>query len=612
MRDKDHILASEHPVLSTGSETFCVMPFMHLNLRQEGSARICNRACLSIEIDGKPASLYEHSQEEIWNAPYMREVRRKMFDGEKIDACSWCYEHEDKYDQSHRTVSNVEWLAETGGFADTAEGRKLAMEAIAEASRENGFRERSNPSYFHLNLGRLCNLKCRMCNSGNSSQIERDPVHRQWAPANVNFDSGTVRWIDDTLKILPFPTHGVEQSGLNPVRRIHGVPVTWSDATGLGQVSLNVPKEDWPETVDVTIKNNIISHRDVSITVNGRTGFSGPVGVDGLLARLCVPPIQEMKADQQLEIEIRSTRPPLDGTPRQNAGVPIERIELRRASRSKRAPGASVLRSRFPDHGEWFDHDDLLFGEICRERSKLRMLGFTGGEPFLQEQVWRLLTHLVETGEASHVKLRSNTNLTTLKDWQFELLKQFEKLHIAASLDAIGPRFEYVRYPARSEKALVNLTRLATLPNATITLVPVVQILSIDDTVGLIQFAVEHGFELSLQHGYHPDYLSVTTLPRELRNEYARELTTAADICAHDEMRRNVLSIVEYLTGERDTCKPEVINRMMEFMNDLDAGRKQDFRVTYSRITEAFARAGHPWQHTHRYLGQKLRVPDVQ
>jgi len=46
------------------------------------------------------------------------------------------------------------------------------------------------PRVLQLEVGNLCNLKCRMCSGTFSSRIELDPVHNQWAsgglPSNLN------------------------------------------------------------------------------------------------------------------------------------------------------------------------------------------------------------------------------------------------------------------------------------------------------------------------------------------------------------------------------------------------------------------------------------------
>jgi len=37
------------------------------------------------------------------------------------------------------------------------------------------------PVTYEIDVGNLCNLKCRMCHAESSSRIDEDPVHRRWA-----------------------------------------------------------------------------------------------------------------------------------------------------------------------------------------------------------------------------------------------------------------------------------------------------------------------------------------------------------------------------------------------------------------------------------------------
>ena len=51
---------------------------------------------------------------EVWNSPYMHEVRRKMVHGERVAECALCYEAEAAGAASYRTKSNDKWLGKVG------------------------------------------------------------------------------------------------------------------------------------------------------------------------------------------------------------------------------------------------------------------------------------------------------------------------------------------------------------------------------------------------------------------------------------------------------------------------------------------------------------------
>jgi MoaA/NifB/PqqE/SkfB family radical SAM enzyme len=72
---------------------------------------------------------------------------------------------------------------------------------------------------------------------------------------------------------------------------------------------------------------------------------------------------------------------------------------------------------------------------------------FAGGEPLLMEEHYNILEELVKRGRFD-VRLIYNTNFThtDLKGRSvFEYWKQFKSVAVGASLDAMGPRAEYIR-----------------------------------------------------------------------------------------------------------------------------------------------------------------------
>jgi MoaA/NifB/PqqE/SkfB family radical SAM enzyme len=72
---------------------------------------------------------------------------------------------------------------------------------------------------------------------------------------------------------------------------------------------------------------------------------------------------------------------------------------------------------------------------------------FAGGEPLLMEEHYNILEELLKRGRTD-VRLIYNTNFThtKLKDkYVFEYWKKFDSVSVGASLDAMGPRGEYIR-----------------------------------------------------------------------------------------------------------------------------------------------------------------------
>jgi MoaA/NifB/PqqE/SkfB family radical SAM enzyme len=117
--------------------------------------------------------------EDAWNSESIRDIRRKMINAESIPGCAVCYQQEDDSKMSNRQHSLREWSQRIG--------EEELRQIIESAEEADGFVE-TPPVYLDLRLGNLCNLKCRMCNPWNSSQIVKehnDLVNRRSDYADV-------------------------------------------------------------------------------------------------------------------------------------------------------------------------------------------------------------------------------------------------------------------------------------------------------------------------------------------------------------------------------------------------------------------------------------------
>lgn len=119
-------------------------------------------------------SVYEHSIEEIWNSEAMRSVRRNLTEGRPVKECAYCYNQEKVGARSMRIDGLRAWGA---GWLNP---RSETIEVIKAKAIGNDFRLPDGPEWVDLDVGNLCNLKCRMCNGLSSSSIANDPVHSQW------------------------------------------------------------------------------------------------------------------------------------------------------------------------------------------------------------------------------------------------------------------------------------------------------------------------------------------------------------------------------------------------------------------------------------------------
>jgi MoaA/NifB/PqqE/SkfB family radical SAM enzyme len=137
------------------SETFCVLPWVHAATLTDGSVQLC---CVS--GGGSGVNLNEHTLADYWNSEYVRDARRRMLAGQKVNVCRKCYREEAYGRRSHRMVENDTWLRRLGEGTIS----ELVDGTAAEGGLDAPLR------YVDLRLGNTCNMQCVMCKPRESSR----------------------------------------------------------------------------------------------------------------------------------------------------------------------------------------------------------------------------------------------------------------------------------------------------------------------------------------------------------------------------------------------------------------------------------------------------------
>lgn len=90
----------------------------------------------------------------------------------------------------------------------------------------------------------------------------------------------------------------------------------------------------------------------------------------------------------------------------------------------------------------------------------LEKMDIQGGEPFLSKKLPNMLNYLVMKGLSKNIFLTVVTNVETFPDERYtEPLKHFGKLLMKLSLDAVGPRNEYIRSGSRWENTMETFSK---------------------------------------------------------------------------------------------------------------------------------------------------------
>ena len=104
--------------------------------------------------------------------------------------------------------------------------------------------------------------------------------------------------------------------------------------------------------------------------------------------------------------------------------------------------------------------------EVTDISSQLVHIDIHGGEPFLsgQQDHEKLLDHFVQTRQSKNISIHYTTNGSIWPEnhW-FEKWSEFQEVEIQISIDGVGPRYEYIRYPGKWHVLEANIDRYLAL-----------------------------------------------------------------------------------------------------------------------------------------------------
>lgn len=107
----------------------------------------------------------------------------------------------------------------------------------------------------------------------------------------------------------------------------------------------------------------------------------------------------------------------------------------------------------------WFKESSFE-KEILASLGSLKEIHFSGGEPLISPDHLSLVRKLAESGQAQHIVLDYNSNLTVLPAQILELWKGFKEVRLGVSVDGVDGLNDYLRPPSKFSGIRANLAQL--------------------------------------------------------------------------------------------------------------------------------------------------------
>ena len=203
-----------------------------------------------------------------------------------------------------------------------------------------------------------------------------------------------------------------------------------------------------------------------------------------------------------------------------------------------------------------------------------------GGEPFLYDsnEQFTLLQGLIDSGTSKKTKIHYSTNCTVFpKQEYWDLWKNFKSIDIQLSIDDIGKRFEYNRYPAKWNSVKKNLieyrNRIVMKKNMQISISTTVSVFTIAYLEEFFDWIKENKLpEPYLGRLEHPYYYQVGVLPTEQRQKFKNKLQNSN----YESLKK----ISNWLNDD----KSEHWNTFLKYTKIHDKYRKENFQQTFPEI----------------------------
>ena len=158
-------LTTREKELLIESETFCILPWIHLHAFPDGKAYPC---CLA-DMHHPVGSMRENTMEEIWRNETMSGIRNNMLTEKTCKECTKCYEQEKSGFFSMRNSSNK------------AFGHNIKDINTEDGTDPGTFKIR----YYDIRFSNLCNLACRSCGDIFSSNWVKESKKMGWLPKDT-------------------------------------------------------------------------------------------------------------------------------------------------------------------------------------------------------------------------------------------------------------------------------------------------------------------------------------------------------------------------------------------------------------------------------------------
>lgn len=263
----------------------------------------------------------------------------------------------------------------------------------------------------------------------------------------------------------------------------------------------------------------------------------------------------------------------------------------------------------------WHKNNPVFWQQFYEQIPHMQQIYFAGGESLIIEEHYDILEKCIELGHAKNLELRYNSNGVEWREDLFELWKHFKLVRFHYSVDDIGIRNEYIRYPSKWDRTeeVFRILDTQTSDNVEVTIACAVQALNIYYIPDFILWKLRQNFKkinvwpqgagmINYHFVYHPAHLNVKVLPKwfkeEVRKKYDRVIPEIEDYWKqhgntdYDKWRKDTYGIdrlygmVQFMESDDWSNR---LPEMKQFLDLCDKQRNTSFSDTFPEMSNIFS-----------------------
>lgn len=246
-------------------------------------------------------------------------------------------------------------------------------------------------------------------------------------------------------------------------------------------------------------------------------------------------------------------------------------------------PDREFLRHEHDAQKQSFDYsNDYFWKDILKLLPNVTKYDFAGGEPFFIEKHWEIVRTAVENGWSKNQHIHYNTNGTIFPEKYMHLLEEFKLVDIQVSSDGVGPKFEYMRHPAKWSKVENTIDRLLEVKKNSKTEWWLATCISVSafnvyDFFETFEHYAKKGISIyvNMVHDHH----GTRILPEPLKKEIIAKLKSQHSQYKPEQWRRERDMICKHL--ENTEYSDEDWKEFWKELKIRDPFRKESFQTTF-------------------------------